>query len=564
MAANAFEFVVSLSDQVSGPANKAADALDDVGNAANRASKDTGGFGAAAVAVGTLAAQALAKVAEVAFDAAKATAKFAYDSAVFKENTMIALETLVGSKQEADRLYKQAVEFAGKTPFETPQVIETYQKLLTAGFKPMELDIVMKGVGDLAALKGMSTEIMDRVTEAFGKIQAQGKLTGESMDSLASAGIPLKRVYEVLGTQLGITAAQAKKLQSEGKIDATTGIAATLQALQETVSGGELGGMMDKLSQSLGGLVSSLTSRPFELFNAVQTGPALDNVKGFVKSLSDALDPASDTGKPIVGMFEDIGTSFGEFVKTIQPFVLDFLAFLPELKGVFSETFGTVSGLFGKTAEDGDGAAKMFEALKTILLLTATALGVVAGAISLVVTAYQTLLVWAGEAGSAVGNFVFDVVGAFDQLGADISSGVALFTSIGSDLVGGFLTGIESSWQGVKDFFLGGVQGLVTDAKALLGIHSPSTVFAAIGANVGAGFEEGLDTGAPQAAIGAMVAAPTTTAAGGGGSTTFAPSITINVDGAGGAPGDIAEEIRRVTAEEVLTLFRQLSIELAS
>lgn len=564
MAANAFEFVVSLSDQVSGPANKAADALDNVGNAANRASKDTGGFGAAAVAVGTLAAQALAKVAEVAFDAAKATAKFAYDSAVFKENTMIALETLVGSKQEADQLYKQAVEFAGKTPFETPQVIETYQKLLTAGFKPMELDIVMKGVGDLAALKGMSTEVMDRVTEAFGKIQAQGKLTGESMDSLASAGIPLKRVYEVLGTQLGITANQAKKLQNEGKIDATTGIAATLQALQETVSGGELGGMMDKLSTSLGGLVSSLTSRPFELFNAVQTGPALDNVKGFVKSLSDALDPASETGKPIVAMMERMSNGLGEFAKVVQPFVLDLLKFLPTLGDAFSSSFGAVGGLFGDMSTDANDVGNALNGLKTILSAVAFALGIVAGAVSMVVKAYMGWMLLAQVLGETIGDAVFQIVDAFSMLGTDISNSVSLFTSMGSDLVDGFLGGIQSSWQGVKDFFLGGVQGLVTDAKALLGIHSPSTVFAAIGENVGAGFEQGLDTGAPQAAIGAMVAAPTTTAASGGGSTTFAPSITINVDGAGGAPGDIAEEIRRVTAEEVLTLFRQLSIELAS
>ena len=563
MAGNAFEFVVSLSDQVSGPANKAADALDRTSSASAGAQKNVGGFGAAAVAVGTLAAQALAKVASVAFDAAKATAKFAYDSAVFKENTMVALETLVGSKEEADRLYKQAVEFAGKTPFETPQVIETYQKLLTAGFKPMELDIVMKGVGDLAALKGMSTEVMDRVTEAFGKIQAQGKLTGESMDSLASAGIPLKRVYEVLGTQLGITAAQAKKLQSEGKIDATTGIAATLQALQETVSGGELGGMMDKLSTSLGGLVSSLTSRPFELFNAVQTGPALDNVKHFVGALSGVLDPASETGKPIVAMLEGIGNSFGEFAKRMEPIVLDFVSFLPELRGVFSETFGTISSLFGKTAADGDGTKKMFEAFKTILLLTATALGVVAGAISLVVTAYQTVLVWSAQAGNAIGDFVYSVVSGFGEFGAAVSSAFSLFETIGSDLVAGLWSGITSGWATLLSGFQALVAMLPEGVKTVLGIHSPSTVFAALGENVTAGFEQGLDSGAPQAAIGAMVATPTTSAASGRGSTTFAPSITINVDGAGGDAGQIAEEIRRVTAEEVATLFRQLAIEIS-
>jgi hypothetical protein len=171
--------------------------------------------------------------------------------------------------------------------------------------------------------------------------------------------------------------------------------------------------------------------------------------------------------------------------------------------------------------------------------------------------------------GNAIGDFVYGVVTWFDELGGVVSSSIDSFTQAGSDLVDGFLNGIKASWQSVKDFFLGGVEGLVTGAKDLLGINSPSTVFAAIGENVGAGFEQGLGdaTGGPQGAIGAMVKPPATTAAAGaqgGGTTTFAPVIQIQVDGAGGTAGEIAEEIRRVTAEEVLTLFRQLSIELAA
>lgn len=67
------------------------------------------------------------------------------------------------------------------------------------------------------------------------------------------------------------------------------------------------------------------------------------------------------------------------------------------------------------------------------------------------------------------------------------------FASIGKDIVRGIWSGIQSlaSWVGGKvKGFLG---DLVDGAKDLLGIHSPSTVFAGMGENMVLGLEKGWD-----------------------------------------------------------------------
>ncbi len=167
--------------------------------------------------------------------------KLVLDAASFKENTLIAFETLLGSREEAERMMREAVRFAAGTPFETRDVVDAYQRLLTAGFKPVEIPVVLRGVGDLAAMKGFSKETIDRVLLAFQQIRAKGRLQGEELLQLAEAGVPLGRVYEVLGRRLGVTAEQARKLQEAGRISADLGIVAVMEALRDSVSGGELG-----------------------------------------------------------------------------------------------------------------------------------------------------------------------------------------------------------------------------------------------------------------------------------------------------------------------------------
>lgn len=234
-------------------------------------------------------------------------AKLVIDAVSFKENTLIAFQTLLGSREEAERMMREAVRFAAQTPFETRDVVDAYQRLLTAGFKPVEIPVVLRGVGDLAAMKGFSQEIIDRVLLAFQQIRSKGRLQGEELLQLAEAGVPLGRVYEVLGRRLGVTAEQARKLQEAGRISADLGIVAVMEALRDSVSGGELGKLMDRTSQSIAGLWSTLRSRPTELFMDVNPAP----IRALLQNLVTLTDTTGRVGARLKAMLERyIGGAF--------------------------------------------------------------------------------------------------------------------------------------------------------------------------------------------------------------------------------------------------------------
>ena len=71
--------------------------------------------------------------------------------------------------------------------------------------------------------------------------------------------------------------------------------------------------------------------------------------------------------------------------------------------------------------------------------------------------------------------------------------------NIGTNIVLGIKNGIIGAWDGLVSGVKSKVKGMVDSVKGLLGIHSPSKVFAEIGMNICRGLAEGLTTNAPLA-----------------------------------------------------------------
>lgn len=62
---------------------------------------------------------------------------------------------------------------------------------------------------------------------------------------------------------------------------------------------------------------------------------------------------------------------------------------------------------------------------------------------------------------------------------------------IGKNIIDGLLEGLKKTWNDLTSWWNNGINSIVDGAKNLLGIHSPSRVFAGIGKNVALGFGEG-------------------------------------------------------------------------
>ena len=85
----------------------------------------------------------------------------------------------------------------------------------------------------------------------------------------------------------------------------------------------------------------------------------------------------------------------------------------------------------------------------------------------------------------AVPQIIASIVDAFTGSAPDI-------VEVGVNLVKGIWDGISSMISWLSDKVTGWVSGLVDGVKGFLGIHSPSTVFAGIGENMGAGMGVGF------------------------------------------------------------------------
>ncbi|WP_217580428.1 hypothetical protein [Lysinibacillus sp. GbtcB16] len=72
------------------------------------------------------------------------------------------------------------------------------------------------------------------------------------------------------------------------------------------------------------------------------------------------------------------------------------------------------------------------------------------------------------------------------------------FTGIGKDIINGLIKGISAMTANAIESITGVVDGVVSTAKKLLGIHSPSRVFKQIGLWTGEGLVIGLDSSAPE------------------------------------------------------------------
>lgn len=261
--------------------------------------------------VGSVIADAAGGAAKIAFSFGKA----AIEAASYRETSMIALNVLTGSADQAKRMWDWGVKFAAVTPFETKETLEWMKDLTTGGFKENEVAVIMQAVGDLGAAKGMNRDIMQQLMYVFGKIKADNKLTGHSLQMLRTAGLPGTDLNAKLEEMLHLNKGGAQAAISASQVDAQTAIVAALDVIRTKFSGGVLGKLMDKFSETIPGLMSTLASRPFEFMVDLDKSKGFAATKGALKNLLAAIDANADKIKDkiadifnalAVGLFGDL------------------------------------------------------------------------------------------------------------------------------------------------------------------------------------------------------------------------------------------------------------------
>lgn len=147
------------------------------------------------------------------------------------ENAQAKLTGLGNSSRDVSVIMDNALASVKGTSYGLESAATTAAMAVASGIKPgKELEQVLKTTADTAGIAGAS---MDEMGAIFGSVAARGKLQGDDLMQLQSRGIP---VLQMLADQMGITAAEASKMVSEGKVDFQT----FEQALRENVGGAAL------------------------------------------------------------------------------------------------------------------------------------------------------------------------------------------------------------------------------------------------------------------------------------------------------------------------------------
>ncbi len=238
------------------------------------------GFGALAglatkVAVGIGAAVATVKT---FFSSLSGSAKL--------EQLNIAFETFLGSADKAKGVIADLRKCADVPPFETEPVSQAGRALLAFGFSAEELIPTLTKVGDVASGTGKD---FNELALIYGKARAEGRIQNDTLNQLAEAGIP---IYQELAKVLKVNESQIRKLAEQGKIGFKD-----LQTVftNLTSEGGRFAGLMERQSQSLDGLFSTLASTiRNKITNA--TNDLLPAIKELTRGFIDFLStPVSET-----------------------------------------------------------------------------------------------------------------------------------------------------------------------------------------------------------------------------------------------------------------------------
>lgn len=218
------------------------------------------------------------------------------------EQLDIAFTTFLGSAEASGAFLEQMKQFAAQTPFQFEDVTKGAQKLMALGFAAEDTIPVLAAIGDRMSSLGAGAADINRTIRALGQMKGRGMVVTQEMNQLTEVGI---KAWDILAKEVGVSTSEIRGMVEARMIDSSTFLKAFMHS-----TASEVGGMMEKQSQTLTGLVSTLK----------------DNVS---MELADAFTPLRDALKPLV-------KSVGEALPTVLAAFAPFIALLGDMAGAIA------------------------------------------------------------------------------------------------------------------------------------------------------------------------------------------------------------------------------------
>lgn len=294
------------------------------------------------------------------------------DAAQFRQNAITGLEYMLGSRKEAENIFKQAQELATQTPLDTDKVISGVKQLVTAGFSGKESMVLFRSVADQAAKFADDEGMQDKVIAAMSRVKGRGVASGEDLESFRVAGFRTEGIIDALLENPALSPAfkgikkgaskedqikEVKSVLGKGQIGVYSLLNAAIRS-QEKGKGaigtfaGEMGeksltGTISNVKSAFGDLLKSTNLdqwggvKAFQKFLGVVT-KALNpkNAEGFLKTIENL------TNSLFGGLDKITDADIQGFMQTLMLMAEKLIGFLKEAWGWFDKLIHAEPGAF--------------------------------------------------------------------------------------------------------------------------------------------------------------------------------------------------------------------------
>lgn len=440
----------------------------------------------------------LASVSDIVTDAITAFGLSAENSGHFADVLAAASNSANTNVSMLGGSFKYVAPVAGALGYSIEDVSVALGLMANSGIKAEQAG---------TAMRSMLTRLAKPTKEVYSAFETLG-ISAE--DALTNADGSMKPLSETIG----ILREKMSGLSETEQASAAASIAG-----QEAMSG--LLAIVNASNQDFEKLTSSIANADGTAQGMADT--MNDNLPGAITILKSAMEGlgiaiyenGSEALKSFVEKITEVVTKITEFVGNggIEKLINGFKNLLPWISGattaiVTFKTASAISSVFEILTKAVDGQAlswaKLSAAMNTnpFVLIVTIILTLVSAFVTLILTNEEfrnkIVAVW-----NVVKDTISGVVAALKTFFTEtIPNAVRTafewlkgipekMGEIGKDMVRGLWEGIKSMGKWLLDKFSGFVNNIIDGVKGVLGIHSPSRVFAGIGENMALGLGEG-------------------------------------------------------------------------